>query len=159
MQKTLVPLAHLVREAADMVRLSYPGQRIDLAGPGEAHVYADPARLVQVLANLIDNAAKYSPEGTPIAVAWSLEGGMATVRVRDHGPGVPEEGRDRLFTRFGRLPASQMRAGRVGTGLGLFLGRQIIEAMDGSLELEGTGPLGSTFRLCLPMLPVEAPPP
>jgi signal transduction histidine kinase len=70
--------------------------------------------------------------------------------VRDEGPGVPEEGRERLFTRFGRLQGSTTRAGRVGTGLGLYISRGLAEAMGGDLDLETTGPEGSTFRLRLP---------
>jgi len=73
------------------------------------------------------------------------------VRVRDYGTGIPDEARERLFTRFGRVPGSRIRAGRTGTGLGLFLGRQLAEAMHGDLELESTSPDGTTFRLRLPL--------
>jgi signal transduction histidine kinase len=72
------------------------------------------------------------------------------VCVHDRGPGIPEHGREHLFARFGRVPGGRIRAGRVGTGLGLYLGRQIAEAMGGTLDLESTGPGGSTFRLRLP---------
>jgi signal transduction histidine kinase len=72
------------------------------------------------------------------------------IRVHDRGPGIPEEGLERLFTRFGRVPGSPIRSGRVGTGLGLYLSRQLAEAMAGSLVLEATGPEGSTFALRLP---------
>jgi signal transduction histidine kinase len=116
-------------------------------------VLADPARLVQVLTNILDNAAKYSPEGSAIEVRWHVDAKRATVHVRDHGPGIPAEARQRLFTRFGRLPGSVMRAGRSGTGLGLFLARQLTGAMGGSLDLADSGPHGSTFRLQLPLAP------
>lgn len=76
---------------------------------------------------------------------------MGVIRVRDHGPGIQEAGRDTLFTRFGRMPGSHVRAGHVGTGLGLYLGRHLAEAMDGELTLESTGPGGSTFALRLPL--------
>ena len=99
----------------------------------------------------MDNAAKYSAEGSPIVVSWEPDGGCAILRVRDYGPGIPKQGREGLFTRFGRIAGSRTRAGRVGTGLGLYLGRQLAEAISGSLDLETTGPEGSTFRLCLPL--------
>lgn len=145
-----VPLARAAKRAAEEVRGSYPGQRIDLAGPAALAATADSGRVVQILVNLLDNAAKYSPEGSPIALCWEQERGMAAVRVRDRGPGIPPSVRGQLFTRFGRLPGSRTRAGRVGTGLGLYLGRQLAVAMGGSLELEDSGPGGSTFCLCLP---------
>jgi signal transduction histidine kinase len=105
---------------------------------------------VQVLTNLLDNAAKYSPEGSPISISWRAEGNMVVTRVRDQGPGVPVEGREHLFTRFGRIPGIVPRSGRVSTGLGLYLSRRLAKAMGGDLDLELTGPQGSIFRLRLP---------
>jgi signal transduction histidine kinase len=80
---------------------------------------------------------------------------MVVVRVVDQGSGVPEEGRDQLFTRFGRVPGSRMRAGHVGTGLGLYLSREMAEAMGGGLDLETTGSTGSVFRLRLVAHPAD----
>ena len=147
-----VALGGLVRRAAEEVQASYRGQRIDIDGPAELLVLADADRTVQVLINLLDNAAKYSPEGYPIEVRWhGQEGGTACVQVRDMGTGIPEHGGATLFTRFGRLPGSKARAGRVGTGLGLYLSRQFATMMSGTLELEATGASGSTFALRLPL--------
>jgi len=146
-----VALSSLVSRAAEEIRTSYEGQGIDLEGPDNLLVVADPDRALQILLNLIDNAAKYSPEGSPIRVQWTREGTHAVVRVRDFGIGVSEEGRQRLFTRFGRVPGSRIRAGRVGTGLGLYLARSFAQVMNGEVELESTGPAGSTFRLKLPL--------
>ena len=144
-----VPLQPLVERAADEVRAGYRRQRIEMAGPGDLAIIADPDRVVQILVNLIDNAAKYSPEGAPVHVSWLCDHAYAVVRVRDHGAGVPTAGRDHLFTRFGRVSGSQARPGHVGTGLGLHLGRSLAQAMGGDLELEATGIEGSVFRLTL----------
>ena len=144
-----VVLAPLAAQAAAEIRAAYRGQRIDLAGPAGLRARADSSRVAQIAANLLENAAKYSPEGSPVVVSWAAEGGMAALRVRDLGPGIGE-GRELLFTRFGRLPGARARAGRVGTGLGLYLGRRLAAAMGGSLDLENTGPGGSTFLLLLP---------
>jgi signal transduction histidine kinase len=146
----VVLLARLVERAVDEVRASYRGQQIDTHGPGDLAIRADPDRTVQILTNLIDNAAKYSPEGVPIGISWTLDGARAVVLVRDCGDGIPADGRERLFTRFGRVPGSRMRAGHVGTGLGLYLGRSLARAMGGDLELASTGLSGSVFRLTLP---------
>ena len=144
-----VSAAQAARDAADEVCASYSGQRIDLHGVDDLQVLADTDRTCQVLVILLDNAAKYSPEGSPIRVTWQAEGSMLAIRVRDFGPGISDQGRELLFTRFGRAPDSHIRAGRVGTGLGLYLGRQLAHAMGGSLDLEATGSQGSVFCLRL----------
>ena len=106
-------LPTLVLRAADEVRANYPDQRIDLAGSPEVPVWADPDRVVQIVVNLADNAAKYSPAGKSVTISWELSqvrSGISPVaghrqvvlRVRDQGPGVPAAGRDRLFQRFGQ---------------------------------------------------------
>jgi signal transduction histidine kinase/CheY-like chemotaxis protein len=146
-----VQVRSLAQRAAEEVQGSYRGQRIDLVGSEQLSVLADPGRALQIVTNLMDNAAKYSPEGSPIIVWWGPEDDAGVLRVLDRGPGVPANGRDHLFTRFGRVPGSRMRSGRVGTGLGLYLGRGLATTMGGDLDLESTGPEGSTFRLRLPL--------
>ncbi len=153
-------MASQVDLAVTEVQGSYSGQQVQTSGPRGVLVHADPARFTQILVNLLDNAAKYSPEGSLIDVSWEVEATDVKVLVRDHGPGIPAESQARLFTRFGRLAGSPIRQGRMGTGLGLFLGRQLAQAMDGTLELAETGPQGSTFcvrlRLALDEQPVQA---
>lgn len=144
-------LIRLVERAAAEVRGAYGEQEITLEGPAAMRVLAEQGHAVRILVNLLDNAAKYSPEGSPITVSWRQEGPLACILVRDHGPGIPERGRSQLFTRFGRIPGSRIRAGRVGTGLGLYIARRLAEAMGGCLDLAKTGPEGSTFQLCLPL--------
>ena len=145
-----VLLAPLIRQAVEEVQGSYAGQIVELDGPETARVNADPDRTLQILANLTDNAAKYSAEGCAIVITWEIAGSDVVLRVRDTGPGIPDKGGEHLFTRFGRVPNSKVRAGHVGTGLGLYLGRLLARAMLGDLELEATGPQGSVFCLRLP---------
>jgi signal transduction histidine kinase len=145
-----VAIAPLARQAVAEVQASYDDQPIALIGAADVMVQADPSRVLQILCNLLDNASKYSPEGTGVQVSWREEDEGVVLRVRDHGPGISDEGRQYLFTRFGRVPGSRMRAGRIGTGLGLYLGRELAEAMGGRLDLEATSADGTVFRLELP---------
>ncbi len=144
-------LATQVLQAVKEVQGSYRGQQILISGDDAVQVFADAARVTQILVNLLDNAAKYSPEGSPIDVRWDTEVTDVRICVQDRGTGISPEGQKRLFTRFGRIPGSPIRAGRMGTGLGLFLGRELARAMAGDLVLETTGPQGSTFSLRLPI--------
>jgi signal transduction histidine kinase len=146
-----VEVLEVVARAMDVMNVSYATQAIDAAGPPDLVVLADDSFTEQVLVNLLDNAAKYSAEGSPIEVRWTQEDNLVAVRVHDHGPGIPEDGRGILFSRFGRVPGSRVRAGRVGTGLGLYLGREYAQAMGGTLDLESAGSSGSTFLLRLPI--------
>jgi signal transduction histidine kinase len=160
-RRTVVALPLLVQQAMEEVRANYKGQHFDLIGPETLTALADPSRLVQILVNVVDNAVKYSPEGSPVEIAWSRqdiavrETEIGTelwvvVRVRDHGRGLAAEGRERLFERFGRLNGSPTRRGRVGTGLGLYLSRRLARAMGGDLDVEATGCDGTVFRLVMP---------
>ena len=151
MQREAVQLASVVTRAVDLVResLSHPAC---FNRPARLHCSPWPTRRRSCRSSLIsyDNAAKYSTEGSPIEVTWEQKDTRTSIRVRDHGPGIPGESLGYLFTRFGRVPGSRMQSGHVGTGLGLYLGRQLAEAMGGALDLEYTGTTGSVFCLQLP---------
>lgn len=151
-----VTIAGAVDRAVDEVRAIYRRQRIDLDGPADMVALADPDRVVQILLNVIDNAAKYSPEESPIDVVWRAEGPLVAVRVRDRGCGIAAEGREHLFKPFGRVQSGPIRSGRVGTGLGLFVSRSLAQAASGDLALECTGPGGTVFRLTLPLANLPA---
>lgn len=97
-----------------------------------------------VLTNLLDNAVKYSPDGGPIEVELVSSDGGAVVRVRDHGPGVPEEKRAALFE-----PFYQVAENGSGLGLGLYLSRQIVEAHGGRLAAEFPEDGGACFVIAL----------
>ena len=109
--------------------------------------------LEQALVNLLENAARHTPPGTPVEVA-ALAAGAAglVVEVRDGGPGVPPEERERIFDRFHRLPDAARRSDRAGAGvgLGLAVARGFVEAMGGSLVALGRPGGGSVFRASFP---------
>ena len=114
-------------------------------------IHGDPARIAQILDNLIGNAQKYSSAGSPISVSVRTLGAEALVRVRDQGVGIPEDERALLFTPFYRT--SVTRATR-GTGLGLHISKLLAERHGGRLWLEESSTSGSTFALALPLATV-----
>src|SRR6266511_2578726 len=120
--------------------------RLDM--PGEVQLMADEFRLGQVLDNLLGNAVHYSPDGGTVRVRVTVEGPDGVIRVIDQGIGVPEGERDRLFQPFFRASNAHIRR---GTGLGLYISRDIARRLDGDLVLEASGPSGSTFTLALPL--------
>ena len=112
-------------------------------------IRGDAERLRQVLANLIDNAVKYSPAGDEVAVRARRENGRVLIDVVDHGPGIPSDQQRLIFEKFGR--ADVAGGSKPGTGLGLFIARSIAEAHGGTLDVRSGPSTGSTFTLSLPL--------
>ena len=123
---------------------------VELDVPDNLMVYADSTRLRQVLLNLLSNALKYSPSGSSLHITATTDDCLVTVRVRDYGSGVPVSMQPQLFQRFVRMERDMNSPVR-GAGLGLFISRQLIEAMGGQLwvESEGIPGRGSTFIFTL----------
>jgi signal transduction histidine kinase len=117
-------------------------------------VTVDPEQLRRVLANLVDNAIKYSPEGGQVEVTAGRPNGSLRFTVSDQGMGVPEEDRERIFEKFTRLDP-QMRSGIGGTGLGLYICRELVGQMGGSIWVTGNEGQGSTFTFEIPVRHTE----
>ena len=156
MQLSLEPVAvdELVADAAGLVRplADQRGVAIEIldAVEGERFVIADRQRLQQVLLNLLSNAVKYNRErGMVRCSIRDVEGGRLRVDVEDQGMGIPAEELARLFVPFERLGVE--KSGVEGTGLGLALSKQLVDAMGGTLEVESVPGEGSTFSVRLPI--------
>ena len=135
--------------AIDGVRMLLRGHDLNVdepADPLEADL--DPDRFQMVVRNLLSNAAKYSPAGSDIKVRIESNDGMATVSVTDQGVGISLQDQANLFTRFGRIQATQHVQ---GTGLGLWLSREIARMHDGDLTVQSSVGIGSTFTLAVPL--------
>jgi len=123
------------------------GRRVELAAGPSVSTLADPVRVRQVVANLLENALKFSPPESRIEVRVWCDPGSAYVAVADHGSGISEEDRDRLFTPFSRLPGSRTIP---GLGLGLFVSRQIARMHGGDVCAGDTAGGGATFTVSIP---------
>jgi PAS domain S-box-containing protein len=114
----------------------------------EVRVRADPDRLLQVLANLLSNAAKFSPRGGQVEIAVTVENGRVAVAVTDHGKGIPPDFHHRVFERFAQADASSTRQ-KGGTGLGLSIAKAIVERHGGHIGFETRPEAGTTFTFDL----------
>ncbi|MFL6266291.1 MAG: sensor histidine kinase [Actinomycetes bacterium] len=151
-ERPVVDAAALARDAVAAARAAYPARQIVLDAGQVLPVRAVPEAVLQVLGNLLDNAAKHAPDRAPIRVEARRVGGLAVVAVEDSGPGVPPAERERIFERFTQLDSGATRLAS-GVGLGLYIARQLANAQDGELLLVDpaqAGP-GARFELRLPM--------
>ena len=151
-----VELAGVVNQALEMARpqIDAKGHQVALKLPRQpVHLPGDPVRLAQVVLNLLDNAAKYTPDGGSIEVELSVAGPVIEIQVRDNGIGIPAELLPHVFDLFQQGERSLDRS-QGGLGIGLTLVKRLVEMHGGVLKAysAGTG-LGSTFTIWLPALP------
>lgn len=126
------------------------GVTLSLSDGEPAPARGDADRLIQVVTNLLSNAAKFSPSGGEVTVTVIPEARIARLSVADHGPGIPEEFRARIFGKFAQADSTDTRA-KGGTGLGLAIAREIAERHGGRLWFESAEGEGATFHLDLPL--------
>jgi PAS domain S-box-containing protein len=159
LRKTRVDLGVVVRHAAE---ISQPladrfDQQLILKVPSQPiEVEADSARLEQVVANLLNNACRFTPAGGRIEVSVSLAGSQAVIKVRDNGIGIPPEDLSRIFEMFEQLDRTSERA-QGGLGIGLHLVKRLVEMHGGKVEAKSEGIAhGSEFVVRLPVAPAAA---
>jgi heavy metal sensor kinase len=147
----LVDLSSLMTEVSDRLSVlaEERDQIVEARADGPVMVHGDRLALRQALLNLLDNAIKYSPRGTRVILEAGWARGDAFVAVKDQGPGIAAEHRERVFERFYRIDKSRSRE-MGGAGLGLSLAKWTAEAHGGRIELESEEGGGSTFRLVFP---------
>jgi signal transduction histidine kinase len=149
LNKKRADIVDVTEKAIDGVRILLRGHDLKVEEPNElVEAQLDPDRFQMIVRNLLSNAAKYSPAGSDITVRIRSVDGTASVTVIDHGAGISPEDQAHLFTRFGRTPSTQHVQ---GTGLGLWLSREIARMHDGDLTVESTPGSGSTFVVAVPV--------
>ena len=144
-------LREIARRSIDSVQAfadNY-GVSLVLADSPSVPVRGDVDRLIQVTTNLLANACKFSPKGASVRVSISRSGHLARFSVKDRGPGVPEEFRSRIFSKFSQAEGDSQAKG--GTGLGLVIAREIADLHGGRLWFESKTGEGATFHLELPL--------
>ena len=158
LQKRAVPLAEIVTTALETSRplVEARGHRLSVQLPGKAViVMGDPVRLSQVLANVLNNAATYTPAGGNIDISIDTEQDRGVLRVRDNGPGFTPATGQHMFELFMR--GDDARNHPAGFGIGLALARRLVEMHGGTIRAESAGPnLGSEFFITLPIERADA---
>jgi CheY-like chemotaxis protein/nitrogen-specific signal transduction histidine kinase len=185
MERQVLQMAHLVDDLLDIARITSGNldlklQRLDLADmvaaavetsmplieagghtlkvdmpPQALPLDADPLRVAQVLGNVLNNAAKYTPRGGRIALTARCEGDMAVIAISDSGIGIPEAARASVFDMFAQVGESLGRS-QGGLGIGLSLSRRLVELHGGSIVLDSSSAAGSTFVIRLPLASAAA---
>jgi signal transduction histidine kinase len=154
---TDIRLDTVVRTTAEnLAGLCRPGQQVTVeTPPGGVTAHADAEHVQMIVGNLVSNAIKFSPGGTSVRVEVRAIGDIAEVNVIDSGVGIREEDMPRLFTRFGRLENAEV-ANVEGTGLGLYISRQLSRRQGGDITVSSRPGRGSTFTLTVPVKPPAA---
>jgi PAS domain S-box-containing protein len=158
LRRERLELGAVVRSALETSRPLIESARHELTvlpPPGPLAVEGDKTRLAQVVSNLLNNSAKYTPEGGHIWLTVERSGGQAVVRVRDNGMGIPAEMLSHVFEMFTQLDKSRHRS-QGGLGIGLTLVRNLVAMHGGTVEAHSDGPgKGSEFVVRLPLAPEE----
>lgn len=143
-----IDLVKVIASCVVAMRHRWPNHPMTADGPASAMIHADGRRLAQVVTNLLDNAAKYSDAGSPIAVTVIERSDAVQVSIADRGIGIPKAQRQVIFERHGRTDAGRAKAS--GSGLGLFICRELIHLHGGTVTVEDNPPTGSRFVVTLP---------
>ena len=117
---------------------------------------ADPGQLRQVVANLVENGVKYSPDGGTVRIALEPQDRILRISVSDEGIGIPAVEQRRIFEKFYRVDPN-MERGIGGTGLGLYISRELVRRVGGRIQVESIPGQGSTFVVELPLAAAEKP--
>ena len=140
-------LEAIARDCSEALRVRFPEAEIKISNPDELPpLMADRVGMVAVIKNLLENAVKYSPKGTSIEVSVTLIDGKYQISVADHGQGIPDSEKERVFEKFYRLGNEDTRIS-TGTGLGLFIVSQVIKAHHGSIKVTDNQPQGTIFTV------------
>jgi two-component system OmpR family sensor kinase len=156
LERSRVDLEALVADACADARAADPSRTITARASAPLVVTGDDMRLRQVLGNVVRNSLVHTPPGTPVEIELHPDGGRAVIEVVDHGGGIPEGHRERIFERFHR--ADPGRSGdQGGSGLGLSIAAAVVAAHGGNISVHDTESGGATFRIELPLADAAEP--
>jgi len=143
----------LVKRVAEEIQPTLTRHSLIYRDPGTpVMIEGDALRLEQVLQNLLQNAVKYSPAGGLVTLQVEQQGQVVCLAVSDQGIGIPQHALQRVFQRFYRA-SEGVSGGIEGLGIGLYVVKEIVTLHSGTIAVESTEGVGSTFTICLPLAP------
>jgi CheY-like chemotaxis protein len=155
LRRERVDLAAVINHAVEATRPLFAAKGVGLTvnpPEGQVHLHADPARLAQVVGNLLSNACKFTPAGGTVYLSVKRERGQVVIKVQDSGVGIPRADLERIFELFAQVDTSLERA-HGGLGIGLTLSKSLVEMHGGRIEAQSAGPgTGSEFIVHLTVL-------
>jgi signal transduction histidine kinase len=152
--RAFTDICPVIAEAVADLRIGHPRYQIVLRTPPALQTLTDPLRLRQIVANLVENACKFSPENSVVDVSLEISGDRALLRVSDLGRGIPPEDHERIFERFERVEDPMLMT-TSGAGLGLYIVKSLVHALGGEISLRSAVGDGTTVTVALPVLPPE----
>ena len=144
-----IELSEVIQQCTARYRSLFPDRNIEMRILEKIHIKGDVQFIQAMTSNLLENALKYSPSHEPIEVILKKENGIPTLEYRDFGTGIPVSEKQRVFEKFYRIGNEDTRKTK-GTGLGLYIVRNIVKLHGGSIEIESNIPHGSIFKITLP---------
>ena len=145
-----IDLSELVPQVVDQISSILERRPVStIVAPGVTAI-GDLSAVERILVNLLSNAAKYTPPDTEVEVTLERDGDDAVLCVADHGPGIPEDEREKVFDLFYRSAGDAVRGAR-GVGIGLALARQLVGLLHGTITVDETPGGGASFRVTIPL--------
>lgn len=142
-------LSEILEEAVDTFRKTHPEREIILSNRINRDVVADKARITQVIANLINNALKYSEKNKKVVVSAKIEGGKALLSIKDYGQGIPKHEQNKVFNRYYQIDCNG--GNHQSLGIGLYVSANIVKKHKGKIWIKSKEKKGSTFFFTLPL--------
>ncbi|WP_214846116.1 ATP-binding protein [Exiguobacterium sp. S90] len=149
-QMSTFDIVELANDVTDFYGASHTTHTLVFAGNGPIMIDADSEKIKQLLNNLLSNAIKYSPDGGTVSIEVQHQDGFAEIKIHDEGMGIPQEAMSKLFDKFYRVDNSETRK-IGGTGLGLSICKEIVKHHNGTIDVESTVGVGSTFTIRFPV--------
>jgi signal transduction histidine kinase len=151
--KTKTDLNQLIKNTLERFQYQISNKHLSVKSEttDKLEIWMDGEKISQVLNNLIDNAIKFSTEGSDFEISSTQEGGWAWIKIRDSGPGISVKDQKRIFERFFQVDESRRGGPGRGVGLGLAIAKQIVQAHGGDIEVKSKAGEGSTFMVKLPL--------